>query len=451
MLYSQINYLGSFLPVPKGVNDNLQKLINSFVCGNLKIREKILYATPAEGGVGLFELETFLNAQKCAWIKRAVNLDELWKIRIYVKSLGNVLNVRSGDFDKSIEPVITCLVIAYSNFFYKYSSMTTYKNCFMFRNEKLTFDLEGRECLKRDDFNPAFFRHNKLKIITLRVNDFMTGDKVKTHANFVVDTGLNIDQLLFLRIRGLLRTAERKYGNRDYFCDKRYEDFFRFEKGSKKFRKVITKTFGELVPHNLVKFSENTETIINHRVGRELNKFWNYSFFSGEMGTFLFKLYHNRLGYNYVLANFLRGRSENCTFCELIENPENNRETPIHLFYQCDTAEGLFENFFEWLLTGTVHQLPSRQEFFVIFERTNNYFNTVMTVITKLFVFFLWQQKLRRILPSITGLKIFIFSELRTTIILNSEIREAVKHAGIPRLRGLGADLLDLALDLNLT
>jgi len=72
----------------------------------------------------------------------------------------------------------------------------------------------------------------------------------------------------------------------------------------------------------------------------------------------------------------------------LIENPENNRETPKHLFHQCDTAEGLFKNFFEWLFTGTAHQLPSRQEFFVVFERTNNYFNTVMTVITKFFVFF---------------------------------------------------------------
>jgi len=141
--------------------------------------------------------------------------------------------------------------------------------------------MEGRECLKKDDFNPIFFMNNKLKIITLRVGDFMAGDKIKTYGNFVGDTGLNIDQLLFLRIRGLLRTADRKYGKRDYFCDKGCEDFFRFAKGSKKFRKVLTKTFGELIPHNLVKFSENTETIINYRVGRELNKFWNYSFFFG--------------------------------------------------------------------------------------------------------------------------------------------------------------------------
>jgi len=94
MLYSQINYLGCFLPVPEQWIMKFQKLINGYVMGRTKISLNRLCDRPEHGGLGIFELDSFLSAQKCVWIKRARNLDELWKIRIYSKSLGSVLNIR---------------------------------------------------------------------------------------------------------------------------------------------------------------------------------------------------------------------------------------------------------------------------------------------------------------------------------------------------------------------
>jgi hypothetical protein len=59
------------------------------------VAKKRLYATPKEGGLGLFDLNTFLHAQKCAWIKRCLALDEQWKVQLYINNFGNVLNCKS--------------------------------------------------------------------------------------------------------------------------------------------------------------------------------------------------------------------------------------------------------------------------------------------------------------------------------------------------------------------
>ncbi len=82
MLYSQINYIGCFLPIPNEYLYVYDQLITNYVKGPLNIARKRLYLTPEDGGIGLFELNDFLDAQKCAWIKRSVSLDQHWKVNL---------------------------------------------------------------------------------------------------------------------------------------------------------------------------------------------------------------------------------------------------------------------------------------------------------------------------------------------------------------------------------
>jgi len=434
------------MPVPDDKINLFQQLINEFVKGNLNLSQKTLYEKPEDGGLGLFELNTFLNSQKCAWLKRARGLNELWKLRIYSKSMGNVLNVRTADFDRDVEPVIFGIVNAYQVFFYKYTETIGYKNSFMYRNEKLTFSINSREFLTRDFFSRIFFTENRLKILDLRVRDFLEGDKIKSHLRFTQTSGIPVNGLQYGRLCGMVKTGEKKFGSRKILLDRNIESFFNFEKGSRKFRRIITRKWGDSIPHNLVKFSSNTETIINSKNGKFLNGIWNKPFFSGEMRTFFFKLHQNRLGYNYIVSKFIRGLSENCTFCEITFNPEHSRDTPLHIFWDCATVSSVVDRYFIWLLTGTNEQNPSRQEFFVNFERPNEFLNKTLSLTSKLVVFYIWQSKLRKSTPNPELLKIFTLSELRTYSILNAEIGEAVRKSGLPRLRLLGADLLNLEL-----
>ena len=68
MLYSQTCYLGCFLPIPGNDITEMQNLITDFVVDRLKVGKKGFFLSPSEGGLGLFELKTFLESQKCAWI-----------------------------------------------------------------------------------------------------------------------------------------------------------------------------------------------------------------------------------------------------------------------------------------------------------------------------------------------------------------------------------------------
>jgi Reverse transcriptase (RNA-dependent DNA polymerase) len=72
MMYSQLNYLGCFLPVSATLINAAENLTVNFVRGNLRIAEKRVFETPEHGGLGLFRIKPFLAAQCCAWVKRAV-------------------------------------------------------------------------------------------------------------------------------------------------------------------------------------------------------------------------------------------------------------------------------------------------------------------------------------------------------------------------------------------
>lgn len=50
MLYSQINYLGCFMPLTSNQIDKLSSLITTFVQGNLNIAKGRLFQQPSMGG-----------------------------------------------------------------------------------------------------------------------------------------------------------------------------------------------------------------------------------------------------------------------------------------------------------------------------------------------------------------------------------------------------------------
>ena len=76
MLYSQVNYLGSFLPFSQVHHISFSKPIEKFVNGNLKISNCRLYTEVKNGGLGLVRMADFLNCQKCGWLPLTRNINE---------------------------------------------------------------------------------------------------------------------------------------------------------------------------------------------------------------------------------------------------------------------------------------------------------------------------------------------------------------------------------------
>ena len=117
MLYSQLNYTGSFLPFSSEQIGTFSKIIEQFVRGNLKIAKDRIFLDKKLGGLGLVPLKNFLNCQKCGWFKLILKLDDHWKQIIFYNSYGNIFNARKcwypdniilSSFCKSLEILTNC-------------------------------------------------------------------------------------------------------------------------------------------------------------------------------------------------------------------------------------------------------------------------------------------------------------------------------------------------------
>ncbi len=71
LMYSQLNYLGCFLPIDDIQLTSIENKIEDYVKGPLNIAKERMTLTREEGGLGLFSLSRFLGSQTCTWAKRA--------------------------------------------------------------------------------------------------------------------------------------------------------------------------------------------------------------------------------------------------------------------------------------------------------------------------------------------------------------------------------------------
>ncbi len=212
-MYSQINYLGCFLPIPENILVVWDTLITDFVKGKLNIAKKRLYKTPEDGGLGLFDIRDFLDEQKCAWLKRSVNLNEPWKVRLYIGGFGNLFNTKSQnicriefpisyDLCKSFERVSNALTTSNEN----------YRRCYIFENAKITLHLESRATLSKSMFTADFFEQHAARLYRLRYNDFYDDEDNLIPVDIInLNTGLNLSLLHIFRFRGACAVAKTKF------------------------------------------------------------------------------------------------------------------------------------------------------------------------------------------------------------------------------------------------
>ena len=125
MLYSQFNYLGSFLPFTKEQIQEFSTTIENFVNGNLQISKQRLYTSIKNGGLGLTKMWDFLNYQKCGWTSLIKSYDEKWKIDFLNGSKGIITQVRGSDFPNN--KILHAFAIA----------LTTLRDSHMKKNQKL--------------------------------------------------------------------------------------------------------------------------------------------------------------------------------------------------------------------------------------------------------------------------------------------------------------------------
>ncbi len=175
-----------------------------------------MYLPASHGGLGLFNLKTYLDAQKCSWIVRASKkcIDN-W--RFDLKNLspnGNISKIRISDVDATRHPVLYNLVSAFTNLVEKHAKINgNYKLACIFENGAFRYGVNDR-AIDRNFFGQAFYNRHKNAIRNLRFCDCYEGNSFKTLEQFA-QMGLPLNMNNWLCLRGALKKARGAYRKLD--------------------------------------------------------------------------------------------------------------------------------------------------------------------------------------------------------------------------------------------
>jgi exonuclease III len=444
MLYSQLCYLGCFLNFSKNSYDKWENIISTFAQGNLRLSKERVFQQCCEGGLGLFKLSEFLGSQKATWIMRAEkSIDSEWKKEIHRCTLGNFYRYDENCLtflDPNLTAIVDSMIRVKRSFAGKRNN---YLHLPFLSDPIFSLGVRTKSFLTPADFDDAGDADFISLLLNLTLKDLLdnNGDLI-TLQELQNKTGYNFTRQHHQKIAKVFGAAAIRFK-----CDvtpvnvgtNLTKFFSHWKRGSKKIRKILVNSASS-VPHNIVKFSENMNIVIGIDDSKKLNDFWTVRAASNAMRTFIFKLHNNTLPFNTMLSHFVRGHPRNCTFCDILENPEEEDETPFHLFYSCTYTERIRENFFRWI-TNDDQFFISRQEFFGIFNSFNNDENFCMLWASKIFIFHMWQCKLKKILPSFESVKKFFVGEIKTMQNVSNDFRNKInKSAFWVRIKLLEAD-----------
>ena len=162
------------------------------------------------GGLGLFKLNDFLDAQRCSWIKRAQNLDDNWKRKLYASSYGHITNIRAEYFNSYESPVLHCIVTSYEKFLANHTMWNeNFKTELIFDNPSLHTNLRTRDRVAAQFFGELFNTY-KAEIYNLKMTNIYDQGYVPLEI-FIRNTGIQISERKLIGLRGVYDTATIKY------------------------------------------------------------------------------------------------------------------------------------------------------------------------------------------------------------------------------------------------
>jgi hypothetical protein len=331
MMYSQLNYIGCFLPLDTEILVDIESKITKYVTGNMRVSSEKIFASQKHGGLGLFPLKEFLGAQQCAWILRSRTLDELWKIELNLPVRGDLDHLCSATFDNHDYPLFSAYAKQWEKFYDSFSK-TNFLNVMVLNNKALTLHLRTRDFLIPESFDANLFQAHKDQIEKLHLKKlFNNRGEILSLEHFSQSTNLPVNVAMHNKLKKILETAITRYC---FSGSDTTISFFRmWRKGSGKIQKVMLwEKSNREISHNMVKFSETTDTVINFETAKLLNTQWTKGYFSPAQRAFFYKLHNNTLGINTRLSHFIRDIDRNCEFCNITQVAEQDDETILHFF-----------------------------------------------------------------------------------------------------------------------
>jgi hypothetical protein len=377
------------------------------------------------GGLGLFPIKEFLQSQKLRWIILAEKcIDSEWKEVLSRLAIGNMFRFDTKRIGET-GPILAGFVTMLACFKKKYADLgNNYKKLRLFGEDTLPVSVRSTEPLGIRDLDMIQNNQVREQLLNAKVSDLWRNGIPATRLQLEAEWGGIIPVHLYNKIIRVCTTAHTKFNKNIELHGISIDTFFStWKRGSKKFRRILLEEVKNYVSHNIFKFAANMETVLDSECSVFLNGVWNFSYYSNQLRTFLYKLHNNILPTNTILSHFVRGRSRNCTLCNLIRNPDPEDETPYHLFYDCQVTERLRLNFYQWLNNDNAF-IQDRHSFFCCGSGS-----LVVTAVNNVFKFYIWEMKQRDALPDLTGLKKFVLKEINVMTKVSKKFELLVENS----------------------
>jgi hypothetical protein len=352
-MLSQIGYLGCIITPTDAQFKALQKILDDFCLGTLRIAKKKLYLPANEGGLGLVNLRDYITALQCSWIKRVTqHWSDNWRYDIKKKCYGNPVLIDGNTFNDTENPILFNIGKSFGKFkneYYKKDS--NYRKAFIFKNPMFQRSRDDNGMLDEIFFGRDTGYDDLVKIAKLKFEDLFTRGGPKSLFETNREFDINLSLVTYMRLHEALELYKNKKAGNDNPGPAVGIEFFMktFTRGSKPFRRILCHS--EFIKqkienvHTVRSFFEITGIAAPDPV--QLRKCWgfcNKTYLGNKCREFLFKFYKNILGTNDRVSKFVHGHNPECTLCEISNEPlPRQAESFNHIFASCIYSERIRE------------------------------------------------------------------------------------------------------------
>jgi Reverse transcriptase (RNA-dependent DNA polymerase) len=449
-LIAQLNYIACWLPIPVDTLQSIQTQIDNFVTGPLNIAKSRLYLPPDKGGLGLFDLNLFIQAQTCSWIKRANDLCiDNWRYFITTACPGNnILLLRSSDIDPEMNPILFNMAKCYEKFISAFSALDgNYKCTPIFENCNFYYGDNVR--LDKKFFGRNLYEANTDIIRNLTFNHCFNNDVFKTQLEFQ-EMGLNLNLATWMRLRSAILSAKTRLKKVSDVSDRNctsLNNFLRsFRKGSRKLREVLiheTKVNSKVENLRIVEtFAGLTNSIVpDSKTVEACLRSWNNSFFPSDIRGFVFKFRNNLLPLTNRVANFDLNTEPVCISCRILDADTMQRESFAHCFFDCEPVNNIIFRINADLFGTLDPDVIKRGFWYGSYTDTESYADkSINNAVWDIIRFVIFKIKCRKVLPTYDCVLKQALFLINTTIFRNRSYRihilNNIRYANLVRALG---------------
>ena len=337
-LLSQIGFLATVIPFNETQLQTLWNEIGSFVRGSLKTTINMVYNTIQQGGLGMIEIESYINAIRVGFFRKSINNDDFWakEMQQYRISTDFPFHFKSSITTNTPCGELSVCVRKFCNVFW--STNGNYLDMRIYDNDIAR--LESGEKLNRNHFRENLTHEELILVRKLRLVhlvDILNSDNFSEN-NLTLYLRFQPNLLEIFYLKSVHRCVRRNFSsNKDKACTPIVTFFRKIVKGSVRIRGILDNFKSEIEPTSGFKKRVALANYNNADLERDCNfyKIFKNSKLKNNLRSFIFNFTSQTLYHNAMIAHFVLDHDPSCQRCDFGKLRPAPRETISHIFWDC--------------------------------------------------------------------------------------------------------------------